>query len=135
MNSEHLDVGQQTLAERIESDFDCVRPRFGDLHEAVIVSIAEDEAIVHLPEAKRDGIVSANDLNALEDSYFESLDAGSHVPARVLRGITRHGQVVVSIRQGLRYYDWLQAEELLQSGETVEAEVPAANRGGFERVV
>jgi small subunit ribosomal protein S1 len=124
-------VEQKPFAEWLEQDYDYVRPRRGNVQEGVIVSMEEDEAIVHLPEAKRDGLVYGNDLDRLDEEYREALDVGTHVPVRILKGITRDGQIVVSIRQGLDYQDWLRAEELVESGETVECEIIGENKGGL----
>jgi len=126
-----MTLEQKKLAERIESDYDYTRPRFGDVQEGTIASVGEDEWIIHLDEAKRDGVVSADDLESLDDEFRASLSVGDRVPLRILRGITRDGQIVASIRQGLHYSDWLRAKDLLESGEEVESEVTDVNRGGL----
>jgi small subunit ribosomal protein S1 len=127
-----MTVEQKTLAECIEGDYDYVRPRSGDVQEGLIASIDEDELLIHLAEAKRDGVVSVDDLKLLDEDFRAALSVGDSVPVRILRGITRDGQIVASISQGLRYSDWLRAEDLLESGERVEAEVTGVNRGGLQ---
>jgi small subunit ribosomal protein S1 len=127
-----MTVEQKSLADRIESDYDYVRPRSGDVQEGLIASVGEDEWIIHLAEAKRDGVVSAHDLGSLDDEFRASLAVGDRVPVRILRGITRDGQIVASISQGLHYSDWLRAKDLLESGERTEADVTGVNRGGVE---
>jgi small subunit ribosomal protein S1 len=127
-----MTVEQKRLAERIQADYDYVRPRSGDVQEGMIASIDDDELLIHLAEAKRDGVVSADDLKLLDEDFRGSLSVGDSVPVRILRGISRDGQIVASISQGLRYSDWLRAKDLLESGERVEAEVTGVNRGGLE---
>jgi small subunit ribosomal protein S1 len=127
-----MTVEQKRFAERIQADYDYVRPRFGDVQEGTIASIDDDELLIHPTEAKRDGVVSADDLKLLDEDFGASLAVGDSVPVRILRGISRDGQIVASISQGLRYSDWLRAKDLLESGERVEAEVTGVNRGGLE---
>lgn len=118
------------MATWLDSTHDYSRPRPGEVREAVILSIDEDEVIVHLAEAKRDGLVPSADLNSLDDGYRGRLQVGDHVPVCILRGYSRDEQILVSIKQGLRKQDWLRAQDLLESQELVEAEVTGSNRGG-----
>ena len=108
----------------LDSTHDYSRPRSGEVHKAIILSIREDGVIVDLAGAKRDGLVSSGALESLDDGYRGRLQVGHHVPVRILRGYSRDGQILVSIKQGLRQQD------LLESQDLVEAEVTADNRGG-----
>jgi small subunit ribosomal protein S1 len=105
-------------------------PRRGDVLQATILSMNGNGVLVDLPESKRDGRVPDKDLDMLDDDYRASLKVGKQVPVRILKNTGRLGYVVVSINQGLKYADWLRAEELLESGEIAEAEVIDYNRGG-----
>jgi small subunit ribosomal protein S1 len=115
----------------MDSVYNYVRPRPGEVREAVILSIDEDEVIVHLAEAKRDGVVLSRDLSRLDDAYRSTLEVGDRVPVRISREQTRDNQILVSIDQGLRGRDWLRAQDLLESGEPVQAQVTDYNRGGL----
>jgi small subunit ribosomal protein S1 len=52
------------------------------------------------------------------------------VPVSVQDTSDRQDGILVSLKQGLAQHDWLRAEQLLESGETYEATVKEANRGG-----
>ena len=123
-------VQQQTMATWLDSAHEYSRPRSGEVHEAIILSISEDGVIVDLSKAKRDGLVPSGDFDSLDDGYRGRLEVGDHVPVRILRGISRDEQILVSMKQGLRQQDWLRAQELLDNQELVEAEVTGSNRGG-----
>jgi small subunit ribosomal protein S1 len=114
----------------MQDDYAYAPPRKGKVCEAYILSMDEEQIIVDLPQAKRDGVVPTRDLELLEASYRASLHVGDRVPVYILRSSDRSGYVVVSIKQGLRYQDWLRAEELARSGRVVKAEVTDFNRGG-----
>jgi len=105
-------------------------PQRGEVFKATILSLNGNGVIVDLPETKRDGRVPDRDLDMLDEEYRANLEVGKQVPVRILKNIGREGYVVVSISQGLRHADWLRAEDLVESGEIIEAEVIDYNRGG-----
>jgi small subunit ribosomal protein S1 len=105
-------------------------PRRGEVFKATILSLNGDGLIIDLPQSKRDGRVPDKDLDMLDRDYRESLEVGQQVPIRILKNQGREGYVLVSINQGLKHADWLRAEDLLESGKVVDAEVIDYNRGG-----
>ena len=117
---------QRQLAALLESEYDYTRPRRGEVHEAIILSITEKDVLVALG-AKRDGIVPLKDLESLDDAYRASLQVGDRVPVVVLKESARHGGILVSLKKG---QDWLHAQDLLERGEVFEAQVTGFNRGG-----
>jgi small subunit ribosomal protein S1 len=117
---------QQQLAALIENDYDYTRPRGGEFHEAVILSISGKDIIVDLG-AKRDGIVLRKDLEFLDGAYRASLQVGDRVPVVVWKESACHEGILVSLKRG---QDWLRAEGLSGSGEVFEAQVTGFNRGG-----
>jgi small subunit ribosomal protein S1 len=120
---------QQRFSMLLENDYDYDRPRRGQVCSATVLSIDENEVIVDMG-CKRDGIVPRTDLERLDDAYRDSLEVGEEVPVSVLTVSDRQGELVVSLNQGLAQQDWLQAQELLESGKTCQAEVVDVNRGG-----
>jgi small subunit ribosomal protein S1 len=126
---QRTDLQQRQLAALVESDYDYKRPRRGEVHEAVILSIGENDMVVDLG-AKRDGVVPPKDLDFLDDEYRASLEVGDRVPVVVLRTWGRRDGIVVSINKGLQQHDWLRAQDLLDSGKVFEGEVTDFNRGG-----
>jgi len=117
---------QRQLATLLESEYDYIRPQRGEVHEAVILSISGKDIIVDLG-AKRDGIVPHKDLESLDDTYRASLQVGDRVPVVVWKESACHEGILVSLKRG---QDWLRAQDLLESGEIVEAQVTGVNRGG-----
>jgi len=105
-------------------------PRRGEVFKATILSLNGDGVIVDLPESKRDGRVPDRDLEMLDTEFRATLEVGMQVPVRILKNEGREGYVLVSINQGLKYADWLRAQELLENGQVIEAEVIDYNRGG-----
>jgi small subunit ribosomal protein S1 len=129
MDGRCADSQQRRFAALLESDYDYTRPRRGQVRQAVVLSVGENDVIVDVG-AKRDGIVPRRDLELLDDDYRASLQAGDRVPVCVLNASGRHDELIVSLKQGLTQQDWLRAREYLESGEICEAEVTEVNRGG-----
>jgi small subunit ribosomal protein S1 len=99
------------------------------VYDATILMVGENEIMVDLG-VKRDGVVPASDLSLLDEAFLDELEVGGHVPVCVLNLQGRQGEIVCSINQGLQRKDWLDAQELLDSGELVDVEVTDHNRGG-----
>ena len=129
MDKQCTDLQQQRFSTLLESEYDYTRPRRGQVRHAVILSVSENDVIVDLG-TKRDGIVPRRDLELLDETYRASLQTGGRVPVCVLTTSGRHGELVVSLNQGLAQQDWLRAQECLESGEVCETEVVEVNRGG-----
>jgi small subunit ribosomal protein S1 len=126
MKKKQLAKPKGRLAALIKDDYDYHRPQRGEVYEADILSVSENEVIVDLG-TKRDGIVPRKDLESLDDAYRASLQVGDRVPVVALKESARNGWLLVSLKQGR---DWLRAQELLESGEVLETRVMGFNRGG-----
>ncbi|MCD4737659.1 MAG: S1 RNA-binding domain-containing protein [Anaerolineae bacterium] len=121
---------ESQFAALLEDAFQHMRPRNGEVCEAVILSIGENDMLVDL-DGKRDGIISPKDLDYVDKDYLAGLSVGDKVPVLVMRESRQHGGVQVSLNKGLEQQDWLQAANLLESEGVFEAEVIDVNRGGI----
>ena len=120
-------MSEQSFAELLDASFDYAPPRRGEIRQAVILQIEPNEIIVELG-AKKDGIVTAQDLERLDDEFRRSLHVGQEVPVYVLNPRDTDGNLVVSINMGLQY-DWDKARTA-EADEVVEVTVTGHNRGG-----
>lgn len=109
-----------------EHDYD--RPKVGDIRTGIIVSISSQGIIVDLG-LKRDGLVQPSDIAELDDEEREAFKLDDEVPVYILE--TSHSDHLhVSIHKARLNQDWIRAQELLESGEILEAPVIGHNRGG-----
>ncbi|MCY4073702.1 MAG: S1 RNA-binding domain-containing protein [Chloroflexi bacterium] len=124
-------VPDENFEEMLASSFDFSYspPRRGEIREATILQIDEREIIVDLG-AKQDGIVPSQDLDRMEDSFRESLEAGASIPVYVVNPRDQNDNLIVSINMGLQRYDWEKARELLSSQDPVDVKVSGYNKGG-----
>lgn len=127
---DHDEDNGQSFAEMLEASFDYTPPRRGEIREATILQITDNEIIVDLG-AKQDGVVTAQDLERLSDDLRASLRVGEKVPVYVLNPGGADGNLIVSINMGLQQHDWDAARALLERDEVVEVTVTGHNRGGI----
>lgn len=109
-----------------QHDYDS--PQVGDIRQGIIVSINTQGVIVDLG-LKRDGLVPVSDLNKLEPDERDALKVNDEVFVYVLN-TDKPDSLVVSIHLAKLNQDWIRAEELLESGEIIEAEIIGYNKGG-----
>lgn len=120
----------ENFEEMLASSFETYTPpRRGEIREAIILQIDEREIIVDLG-AKQDGIVPSQDLERMDASFRESLEAGASVPVYVVNPRDQNDNLVVSINMGMQRYDWETARELLKSQDPVDVRVSGYNKGG-----
>lgn len=118
-----------SFAELLDA-YDYESPRRGQILEGEILRVDDNEILVDVG-MKRDAIVPRTDLDRLSDEMVESLAVGQHVMVYVLRPMDREGELIVSINKALQQADWERAEQLLETGEVVDAQVVGYNKGGL----
>ncbi|MGD1995357.1 MAG: S1 RNA-binding domain-containing protein [Anaerolineae bacterium] len=114
----------------LEKEDDYAPPKPGEIRTATVIEIGADGALVDIG-FKREGFVSQDDLQKVQGADMEEVQEGEEVPVLILRPTTGEGYLPVSIHKARLAEDWLQAEELLESGEIFEAEISGYNRGGL----
>lgn len=103
-------------------------PQAGDIRTGVIVASTAQGMIIDLG-LKRDGIVPQSDLAKLEPEERDALKVNDEVPVYVVQTEDPEA-LVVSIHLARLNQDWMEAEQLMQSGEIYEGEVIGYNKGG-----
>jgi small subunit ribosomal protein S1 len=114
----------------LQKGYDYKRPRRGDIRRGIVLSVDPERVVLDLG-LKRDGIVSAADLQRLEQETIASIQVGDKVPAFILKPENRDGNIPVSLYRARMEQDWLEAQELFANGEVWEGEVTSYNRGGL----
>jgi small subunit ribosomal protein S1 len=125
------DLAPPELEEFLEGEeYAYQRPRRGDIRKGVILSIGPEEIVVNIG-LKREGIVPSSDLERLGEEAVSELEVGSEVPVLILKPHDQSGNMIVSLHRARLEQDWLNAQELLASGEVWEGVVSGYNRGGL----
>lgn len=97
--------------------------------EGTVVRIDPDEVLVDIGR-KSEGVVPARELGAPESDLGRPLHVGDRILVTVLQPESPEGQMVLSYRRAGLERLWRVAQDLLESGDLVEAGVIDVNRGG-----
>lgn len=129
------DVLQQVAESRsmdvlLQEGYDYRPPRRGDIRQGVVLSVDSERVVLDLG-LKRDGIVSAADLQRFGQDPAAGIQAGDEVPAFILKPENRDGNIPVSLYRARREQDWLEAQKFLNNGKIWEGEVTGYNKGGL----
>jgi ribosomal protein S1 len=104
-------------------------PKVGDVVKGTVLSISKNE--VHLDiEGLTTGIVRGREL-CNESSEYADLKPGDETEATVLELENERGEMELSFRFAGHKKIWDKLNELLKSGEIVNATVTDANKGGL----
>jgi small subunit ribosomal protein S1 len=122
-------MSREKLAALVKDEYDYKRLRRGEIRQATILAVEENQVVVDLG-VKRDGVVPPNDLQRLDKTYRDELHRDQHVPVCVLNAQDDRDQILVSLNRGLAQQDWLRAKALLDNGDVFDAQVVRPNRGG-----
>jgi small subunit ribosomal protein S1 len=104
--------------------------RRGQTVEGEIIKLEDNLAIVDVG-AKRDAIVSPEEMGEVDEEFLDSLDEGDNVYVYVVRTPLGDEELLVSLEKGLREQDWQLATEYLDNQEAVELRVTGKNKGGL----
>jgi small subunit ribosomal protein S1 len=110
-------------------------PRFrtlrrGDVVEGVVVQVARDEILVDVG-TKAEAVIPAAESGASSSDLSGVARVGDTVLAMVVETENREGHAILSLARAQTERGWRRLQQLLDSGETIEAEVVGFNRGGL----
>lgn len=114
----------------LDADTDFDLPERGDLREGVIVEIRPNELLVNVG-SKRDGVIPQADLAKLDPDFVRDLHVGQVVDVVISRPPEDDGTFQLSIADALQQRDWIDAQDLMDSGKIVTHKVIGYNKGGL----
>ena len=120
-----MDLFEQYL----DSDEDFDVPNRGDLREGTIVEVRSNELLVNIG-VKRDGVVPQADLTRLDRVMIDAFEVGQTIAVAVSH-TGEDGTFTLSISEALQQKDWVEAQSLLESGESTMHKVIGYNKGGL----
>ena len=131
-NSDDLADSQpaMTMAELLEQACNLKEVRRGDIVKGTIVSITPSEILVDIG-SKSEGIVAGREIEKLSQEDLDTLQVGSEVPVYVVRPDDEEGNTILSLARAQAERDWLNAQDMYESGETYEGDVVGYNKGGL----
>lgn len=121
---EHM--GDLLESEGLNIDF----PKAGEMRDGIIASISEGQILVSVG-AKSEGIISGKEYESIPPEILSTLAVGKAIPVYVVTPEDQSGNLILSFIRAVEEQSWLDAEDLLKSGESFESEVVGYNKGGL----
>ncbi len=121
----------QTMADLLsQEEYNYQQPQRGEIRTGQVVLVGPNEIVVDVG-AKREGVVSPQDLERLSAEERSAISVGDQVSVYVVNPEDRDGNTIVSLYLAQIEKDWQKAEEYLKSKEIVEGKVIGYNKGGL----
>jgi small subunit ribosomal protein S1 len=117
------------MEELLDQQLSCrpLRPR--QVVPGVVVDINPAGLVVDVG-AKCEGFVARDDFERLAADEREAIEVGTEVLAYVIQPGEGGEDVILSLSRAQAARDWVTAQELLDSGETLEEQAVDCNKGG-----
>lgn len=125
-NNDEVDFSEALESYLEQHDYNV--PEAGDIRKGTIVDISPEGIIIDLG-LKRDGFVPQVDVAKLTEAEQAALAVDQEIPVYIV-STSEQDSLQVSIHRAFLNEDWVVAEQLMESGTVVEAEVVGYNRGG-----
>ncbi len=114
--------------EALLEQHDYAQLEVGDIRPGIIVANTPQGLILDLG-VKRDALVPPSDLAKLEPEEREALKVNDEVSVYIVN-TDQPDSLIASIHMARLNQDWIEAEELMKSGQIIEAEIIGYNKGG-----
>lgn len=118
------------MRDLLDTEFAFKALKYGDIVAGTVVLVEPREILIDIG-AKSEGIVASKELEAMSSDAIKKMHVGDHLLAFVLKAENRDGNVVLSLARAQVENDWREAEQLLKTGESFEAQVAGFNKGGL----
>ena len=120
-----------TMAELLEQSFDLKEVKRGDTLTGTVVRVSPSEILVDVG-CKCEGIVSGRELDRLSREDLAELHEGDQVVVYVVRPEDdEDGHIALSLARAWVEKDWVNAQQLFESGQIYEGVVSGFNKGGL----
>ena len=132
LNQQTAEEEQSSTMEELLGDEDVGFdfPRQGDIRKGNVARVSDSEILVSIG-TKSEGVIPAREIDQIDPEMREELTVGNEITVYVVNPEDQNGNVLLSFVRALEEKDWLYAESLLASGETVDGKIVGFNKGGL----
>lgn len=121
---------QQADFEALLTSYEPSLPARGEIVEGIILRLKGNVAIIDIG-AKRDAVVPPQEMDAIDETYMQSLSVGDAVPVYITDSAVGNQELYVSLARGLEEQDWKRAERCMADDDVITCEVVGYNKGGL----
>ncbi len=129
-DAEDTSAQKSGMTDVFSEEFTYVEAKRGEIRQAQVIAVRDDGVMVDLG-LKREGLIPGYDLQRVGADTAEALSIGDEIPVFIVRPEDREGNIVVSWYRARQEQDWLDAQQLSETGEVWEGQVKGYNRGGL----
>jgi len=121
--------GSSEMADLLSRNESAFLPRVGDLVSGKVLSISKNGVVLDI-DGRLTGLVRGKELDD-ESGEYSKLAIGDGGEATILELENEQGMLELSFRQAGHRKAWDYLQKLFESGETVDAKIIDANKGGL----
>ena len=122
--------GGLSMADLLDQYLPENRLRRGEIVRGTIIRVTSHEIVIDVG-AKCEGTVSGRELEHVDPDLLATFNPGDELPVYVVSSDGAGGEVNLSVVRAQQEKGWVQAEKLMEDGETIELEIVSSNRGGL----
>ncbi|NLE83276.1 MAG: S1 RNA-binding domain-containing protein [Chloroflexi bacterium] len=119
-------MGQLLESEGVTIDI----PTAGEIRDGIIASLTDNQILVSIG-AKSEGIISGKEFDAIPKEILATFEVGKAIPVYVITPEDHEGNLILSFARAVEEQSWIEAEELLKSGDSISSIVAGYNKGGL----
>jgi small subunit ribosomal protein S1 len=124
-------LSMEDLMDQLDEDaFIIDLPKAGEIRDGIIASISEGQILVSVG-AKSEGIITGKEYEAIPQDFLSTLEVGKAIPVYVITPEDSSGNLILSFIRAVEEQSWVDAEELLKSGEAFDSKIVGYNKGGL----
>ncbi|MFA5612635.1 MAG: S1 RNA-binding domain-containing protein [Anaerolineaceae bacterium] len=122
---------QSLMGELLESEGVTIDiPTAGEIRDGIIASLSDNQILVSIG-AKSEGIISGKEFDGIPKEILDTFEEGKAIPVYVVTPEDNEGNLILSFVRAVEEQSWLEAEDLLKSGDSFTSEVAGYNKGGL----
>lgn len=121
--------GSSEMAELLSRNEGALQPKIGDLISGKVLSISKNGVVLDIG-GRLTGLVRGKELDD-ESGEYSKLSVGDEGEATILELENEQGMLELSFRQAGHRKAWDYLQKLFESGETIDAKIIDANKGGL----
>lgn len=119
-------LGEYFEAEGMNLDI----PTAGEIRDGIIASLSDNRILVSIG-AKSEGIIEGKEFDSIPKEILATFEEGKAIPVYVITPEDHEGNLILSFVRAVEEQSWVEAEELLKSGESFSSTVAGYNKGGL----
>lgn len=125
------ELSMEDLLQQMDDDLlNIDLPKAGEIRDGIIASISEGQILVSVG-AKSEGIITGKEYESIPEDVLANFELGTAIPVYVITPEDANGNLILSFVRAVEEQSWIDAEEMMKSGEPFESTIVGYNKGGL----